>query len=175
MGYYLQIGEAQIEWEDGGGEYEPHLSVGVAPLQHDAAPDFSEFGCPTGATNERSPSYSSWSGFCRETGLYTLFFGRNGCRPMIIEEEGFHRETPLLANHPGFAALFEADARFIRQALERRRATTGGKPPGFWRFAPGSLEPVENGTDPQLARLMWLDYWVDWAVKNCDRPILANS
>lgn len=116
--------------------------------------------------NARHPSYTAWSGFCKEVGISELFYGQ-GWKPewRSYEEcsEGFHRSTPLFAEHPGYQAIGPSDVEYIRQALENRRATNPD-PPG-----------LGSGEDYEKVRLEWLYYWMDWAVKNCERPIIHNS
>jgi hypothetical protein len=32
----------------------------------------------------------------------------------------------------------------------------------------------EERADPILARLIWLDYWMSWALENCEHPAIYN-
>ena len=153
MGYNLTIGNAVLaEPDPDTNEY----FVEVEGFEHPEAPAFGE---PTDHTSERWPSYSGWHDFCDEVGLRELFYD---------EEKG------LLAHHPGTVALNRDHLVVIEAALKRRRATNGRKEPGFPDETPAG-ELIENGKDPQLARLVWLEYWVRWALENCERPALHNS
>lgn len=119
----------------------------------------------TGQTNVRSPSYSGWSDFCEAVGLYDLFYDR---------DEGF------FANHPGCFGITQEAADLVTEALERYKATVTRNaarqnreplPPGF--------DPDDHDGaplyDPQYARLIWLEFWMQWAMKNCETPAIANS
>jgi hypothetical protein len=84
--------------------------------------------------------------------------------------EAFHRETPLIADHPGAVPLLPGDLEYVRAARIRREQTNGGRPPGFWED-----DGTDNGNDHTLARLLWLEFWIDWALDNCEVPIIQNT
>ena len=153
MGYNLTIGNAVL------GQPYPETNeyfVDVEGFEHPEAPAFGE---PTDHTSERWPSYSGWYDFCDEVGLTEVFYDAEG---------------GLMKSHPGTAALTRDHLAVIEKALVRRRAMNGGKEPGFPDETPeGAL--VENGKDPQLARLVWLEYWVRWVLENCERPAMRNT
>lgn len=164
MGYTLTIGNAILAYYPA----DMYLEVGAELASQEGAPDHCRF---TGKGNSRSSDYSTWEGFCKEAGIYELFFGQGwgvsgGYGPC---PDGFHRETPLLAKHPGYQPLCEADYEFVKQARIRREANNGGLRPGFWD------DETDNDTDGVLARLLWLEFWIGWALKNCEIPIIANS
>lgn len=98
--------------------------------------------------NKRSPSYSAWQRFCETTGLHRLFFDA---------------DTGLLANHPGIVDITPAHLAEVRRAVDRYRRPRPGVEPGYG----GSL-------DYDLARLLWLDWWMRWAVENCESPAIQN-
>ena len=90
MGYTLRIGQATskvVNVKDNDGWYETRWTV--EPMRIDNAP---ADGSPTDYTNSRWPSYSAWTDFTKDVGLYDLFYGEEG----------------LLANHPGCAQLTQA-------------------------------------------------------------------
>lgn len=113
-----------------------------------SAPSFP--GDAAGRTNVRRPSYGAWERFCGDTGLRELFFDvRAG----------------LMREHPGTARLTRAHLATIRRAL------------GAYRDAYPRVTPTfESGDerDHHLARLTWLEWWVDWALANCKRPVIHN-
>jgi hypothetical protein len=153
MSYSLTIGNAYLA-----GPYRDSIKyyIDVQEFSHPEAPAFGE---PSDHRSSRFPGYTTWSDFCNEVGLTELFFD---------EESG------LLANHPGTCALTESHLAEITGALERRRASNGGKAPGFKeQTQDGHFKDV--GKDPQLARLVWLEYWVRWALQNCERPAFGNG
>lgn len=172
MGYTIIIGEAAFE----GCKEDAYLRVWAKGQAHDAAPVFPNDPM-TGNGNSRSLSYTGWSEFCRQTGLYGMFFGVDGRRnPYMQPDPVFHRETPIMSNHPGYEAINAEDVLEIKQALDRHVAKHGELEPGFR----GWLEKEEDAPPnaeacATRARLLWLHYWADWAVTNCDWPVIANA
>lgn len=172
MGYTLIIGEAKFE----GCRDDAYLYVWAESEAHDDAPTFPNDEM-TGNGNMRSPSYKGWSDFCRDTGLYGMFFGIDGRRnPYMQPDPASHRETPIMAHHPGFTLINEEDALAVKQALDRHIAEHGELTPGFrdWREKEEEA-PADALACAQRARLIWLNYWFDWAVENCTWPVVANS
>lgn len=170
MGYTIKIGNARLD-HDKGSEW---LEIDVEPATHPDAPTHDPY---VGNGNSRSPSYTAWSDFCREAGIYELFYGQGWSREerrYLPCSEDFHRETPLIASHPGAFALIPADAEYITAARIRREQSNGGRPAGFWDY---DLErgEIDNGNDHVLARLLWLEFWIKWALDNCTIPTIKNS
>lgn len=175
MGYNLTIGEAESRWPNAV-EIEEDNEPGwyVRGFALPSAPTFPGDDM-TGNGSGRSPSYSAWGAFCRETGLHDLFYGaspnNNGGQ--------YTRDTCLIRSHPGVAALKPADLLEIRQARERWEAKpwpteeriAGWDPTLKWN---GTREP-DPRYDGNLARLRWLEWWVAWALDNCKRPALGNT
>jgi len=152
MGYTLTIGEAALDFVP---EY-AYVTIKAEPASDDVAPDH----CPRARqTNSRSPSYAGWENFCTIAGpeVYELFFGGGDTA------EDNPRDAPLLASHPGYAVLTRYDLKVFREARIRRENTNGGRKPGF-----------DWGLDDTLARLLWLEFWTEWALENCKVPILEN-
>ena len=172
MSYRLIIGEAKFD----GDKDEAYLRVWAEPQAHDEAPTFPNDEM-TGNGNTRSPGYSAWTEFCRDTGLYGMFYGTNGRRvPYMEPDPNCHRDIPILADHPGFAAINHEDVLAVKQALERHVAKYGELEPGFRSWQEREEDAPENATEcAARARLLWLHYWCDWAVKNCQHPVIANS
>lgn len=166
MGYNLTIGEANLDYDAS----DLRIRIRAKFATHPDAPTHDDY---VGNGNSRSPGYGAWSEFCKEAGITELFYGTGWSREERRYKEcseSFHRETPLLANHPGAQPICQGDLDYVRQARIRREQTNGGKEPGFW-----DDDNRDNGKDPQLARLLWLEFWFDWALKNCQMPIMENS
>ena len=155
MGYTISIGNA-TPWHE---KDEDSLRAGwrVARVKHDAAP---AFGDPTDHQNQRWPSYTAWNDSMRALGLHDLFFK---------DYEG------LMAQHPGCAPITAGHAAIVKAAVLRRRETNGGKPAGFHDMDLKTFQTTDNGNDPDLARGVWLEYWMEWAVANCETPAIQNS
>lgn len=161
MGYTLTIGNAvprmpsqsEIDddedrtpgWDVNGGESED-------------APSFP--GDERGSA--RSPSYSGWAEFCRATGLSSLFFGAQG---FARRENIAERDTCLIHQHPGVTLLRALDLVEVRHAV------------ALWKAKPWPTEERIPGFDPELnlARLLWLEFWIEWALKNCEHPAIGNT
>jgi hypothetical protein len=163
MGYNLTIGEAVIEVND---EY---VRIAAEFAESDDAPTHCHF---TKNGNSRSPSYTAWSEFCKAAEIYELFYGEGWSREerRYIPKQDFYRETVLLGEHPGAAVIIPADLTYIRDARIKRELINGGREPGFW-----DDDGVDNGKDHVLARLLWLEFWFDWALKNCENPVIQNT
>jgi hypothetical protein len=168
MGYNLTIGDAYLR------HWTPDLDLRICArgMNHDDAPDHDRF---VGKSSRRSPSYTAWSDFCSEAGpaVFELFYG-GGWDPVLRQNadcsDSFHRERPLLDRHPGHAVLCRGDYDVVREARIQRELNNGGKPPGFFED-----DGTDNGTDPTLARLLWLEFWIDHALNTCAIPIIENS
>ena len=160
MGYTLTIGNAEpVHSKDDG---ELYAAWDVIYITSDDAPTFPNDEM-TGNSSQRSPSYSAWAEFCRAVGLYELFYDKY---------------DGLLASHPGCVMLTQSHADQIAAALAAYPRTL---PPGFAEWphfdeATGTLwTPDEGKYDAKLARLLWLDYWVRYALTNCETPALRNT
>jgi len=154
MGYTFTIGNAKPEFSK---DDFPYLSAGwsVERTSHPDAPTFPGDEM-TGNGNDRSPSYSVWADFCRDVGLYDLFFTSRG---------------HLHAGHPGCVGIDAEFAGKVSEALSLRKATAT-LPPGFevdWGY------DGPPNYDYHLARLIWLDWWCRWAVENCETPAIENT
>lgn len=160
MGYTFIIGNAEPyhSKEDG------ILSAGwaVKEIEHYDAPVFPNDGV-TGKGNARRPSYSVWHDFCREVGIYNLFYDDRG---------------HLLCGHPGCMMISNEDLGIVRSARERWQAKAA-LPPGFSGFPIFTGEgawvyPDDGKYDGTLARILWLEWWMAWALENCETPAICN-
>lgn len=154
MGYTIKIGNAVpfFTKEDG----ELYACWRVESTTHDDAPTFICDGM-TGNTNSRYPSYTVWGDFCRKTKLYDLFY---------------EQYCGLFYKHPNCVMITEDDYNVIHKALEDYQKIST-KPPGFARCWADNVDDMEY--DPYLARLIWLDFWMRWALDNCETPAIFNS
>ena len=119
----------------------------VEKVCDDSAPEFSgDF--MSAKNNSRHPSYGGWAAFCKETDLYDLFF---------------NSENGLMHEHPGCVIIQKQHEIIIKKALLKRQQESN-LPPGF-----------NYNQDLILARLIWLDYWVSWALENCKKPAIYNN
>jgi hypothetical protein len=167
MGYTLTIGEAILEYN------EDFVTVGADHATHPDAPQHCPF---TKDGNSRSPGYSAWSNFCKSADITPLFYGGGWQYPGYAPcPDDFHRETCLLNEHPGAMPISTADADYVSAKLAAYQEKNPDAEPGFWDFGEHTgWREVDNGKDPTLARLVWLDFWMRWAVEKCSRPVFAN-
>jgi hypothetical protein len=148
MGYTITIGQLSIEKNPDDGLDCSCVRFDAEGARHDDAPAFGE---PTDYTNSRWPSYGVWADFMRATGLYDVFFYDSG---------------HLIGGHPGVRLITPDLALKVSHALVE------------YRQANPSAEPILRDVDDAsawLCRLIWLDYWIAWAIKNCETPVIANS
>lgn len=166
MGYNLSIGEAKVEPAD---EYGGQVEIGVAIVTNPNAPHIANENINENS-NQRWPSYTAWCDFVEAVELKALFFD---------EEEG------LLAQHPGAVYLLHKHAKTLTEALDRYRSRNPDALPGFvlelspWatpeQVASQERPPKGKRFDATLARLVWCEWWVRWALDNCTVPIFKNS
>lgn len=112
-------------------------------------------------TNSRTPSYGVWREFCQKTGLYELFY---------------NNESGLLEQNQTVVKINEGHLEMIKSALKAYQAKAT-KPPGFSDYifdeeTNGIIHIDYDKYDSTLARLLWLDFWFDWAISNCKIPAI---
>lgn len=166
MSYTIIIGEAAFsslereEIEDGLND----IWVTADGVEHEDAPNFPG-DYLTGRTNKRSPGYGQWASFLRECGLHELFFGK---------EHGLMRE------HPGCFFIAKHNASEVREARLKWEREHPKAVPGWCNCKDCDTilrdkEAKHRDLDGVLARLIWLDYWMHWALAKCKNPVIANS
>ncbi len=165
MGYDITIGNAYLE------VYKEDLYMRIG-AEHTTSPDAPVFKNDemTGNGNCRSPSYIVWSDFCREVGLYGMFYGKDGKRNLAgytEPEPNCHREAPILHSHPGAVLINEDDVEAVKNALDNYKIKHPKTVPGFdpWILKEDDV-PVSQQS-AHMARLEWLYFWVKWVVDNC--------
>ncbi len=164
MGYTIKIGNAVIS---GTKENFPELyaSWNVQDVMLSEAPNFPND--VNNNRNERWPSYSVWDDFCKKTGLYKFFYGKyKRVGDKEIEFDGIFTES----GHPGCIGITNEHLEIVSDALLRYRKTSS--------LLPGFETHEYNGEanyDYHLARLIWLEWWMRWSIKNCETPAIENS
>lgn len=146
MGYNLFIGNAKLVENDGMWTADVDLVEVDEPLVIRG-----DTSAPV-----RYPSYSQWKDFAVKADLDKMFFDN---------EEG------LIRRHPGTFLLTQDHLTKVRAALEIARRKYPNEPIGF---PDDDDQPVSDGTE-QLTRLVWLEFWIDAALKHCKRPAFGNS
>lgn len=164
MGYTITIGDAvpgKMTWED----YDGHITVpiDVEVISSKDAPAF-PYDIITANTNVRSPSYCGWAEFLADVNLYELFMGE---------------ETGLMRRHPGVFKLKQKHLDAINEAISKYLIKNPNAIPGC-NFDPNFALKSEKddgirGRNYNLARLLWLRFWFDYALKNCKVPAIKNT
>ncbi len=124
------------------------LAVGTMRLPD--APTF-EGDEITGNSNCRRPGYGVWMDFAHDTGLSDLFYAPGG----IMEQS--HTMTVLNAGH----------LAIVQESLALWRATFPNEIIGWGENA------TERGMD--FARLIWLEWWMRWAIEHCSVPAIEYN
>lgn len=159
MSYSIFIGEAEVESDT---DDEFYCRWSVKNNEHKDAPSFKgdEF---TGKTNGRHSGYSQWGKFCKKVGLYDFFFN---------EDKG------LMRNHPGCFHLEKQHLDTLKSCLDSLEIIDD-RPPGLdERYIKDECADIPEGeekTSYNKVRLIWLIWWVDWALNNCKHPAISNS
>lgn len=158
MGYNFIIGNAVPHFDTSDFPYLDARFI-VEVVEHEQAPVFPH-DTLTGKTNMRCPSYSAWADFCQTTGIYKLFYTESG---------------HLVAGHPGCIGITRQDVEDVSIALARYKKHAS-RPPGFAPpRPPGFEEDYKGNYDAHFARLIWLEYWMRWAVEHCELPAIQNT
>lgn len=145
MGYTITVGELRVQKDP-----EDGIEPDCLSFRADGAgsPDAPAFGNPTDRTNSLWPSYTAWAETMRISGLTDAFFYQGS----------------MIGGHPGVRLVTPELVETVTYALRGLEA----KNPNA---------KAEYGTDvgAAMCRLIWLDYWLRWAIENCETPVIANS
>ncbi|MGN9169480.1 hypothetical protein D1872_78960 [compost metagenome] len=144
MGYNIGIGEATISTD----YKHRYIALEVERVVVDEAPVWETEGDSVdlvGKANYACPSYQQMDYFCSVTGLKEFFFNT------LIDKK----------NIPGQVPITQDDLITIKLAKER-----------WIEGHPGSVPGWREGEDSTLARLIWYEFWFDWALENCRNPII---
>lgn len=170
MSYDIYVGEPALvtpNKEDIEEYGDNDIGVRVERMEHPDAPDWpcarklsNDKKCPYGErlcfgdmsekSNGRHPGYSQFSNFVEETGLRDLFFGDSG----------------LMNDHPGCRLIQQKDLDQIAVARKRYEEAHPGAVPGWCKY---------KNEDAVLARLVWYEWWFDYALRNCKVPAIYNT
>lgn len=148
MGYDIYIGNAEISYDTDEGE----IRIDVAVRDEPEAP-YSEGDDYARTTNHRAPSYTNWGDFARRVGLAGFFFDQ---------------EVGLMREHPG---AFPITAQHVNQVAIARETLLGYAPHATARCKASDLFP----SNCDLVRLIWLEWWMRWALDNCQYPTIQNT
>ena len=170
MGYTLQIGELVVEYVQD--ESEPRIEVAAKGFHRDDAPAFGE---PTDGESQRWPSYTSWREFTEFVGLHCLFYGS------VTRHSDCIRDDHLIQEHPGCVPITERHRRDVNKALADYKERFPDATPSYGRPPPEGTHPLfwEDKENPEenswMCRLVWLHYWINWALDNCKKPVFQNT
>ena len=151
MGYSITIGELTFENDEHQGRKVTCFRAEVA-----SNPSAPAFGEPTDYKSARCPSYSMWEDFVEYVGLKSLFFGKEVGQSEVTRGDHLIREESVVP-------LTEQHRLEVNAAFEAYQAKHPGANP---TFEVGSTE-----SNRHMARLVWLHYWVNWALDNCKNPV----
>lgn len=165
MGYNLRIGELSVDYDND--EDCPYVTLSAEGAYHDDAPAFGELG---GKSNEKWPSYTGWHDFSDYFNLGSLFYGKGPNGDLI-------RDDHLIQLHPGVVPLTKTHLKEIEAAVSSHKIKHPNATPTYGEKQKSAFDADENNPEKnwQYCRLVWLHYWVKWALKNCERPVFANS
>jgi hypothetical protein len=150
MGYTIQIGNA-IPSVD---QYTDVMYWKIETFSHEQCPIF--FG-DSSKKNYKTLSYSVWGDFCKAVGLEDMFYlylphGRMEPKGIIRLTHQNHREL-------------------VSQSLFKYKSKIK-IPPGF-QEKHERTHPSIPEYDEYLARLIWLEFWITWALFSCETPALS--
>jgi hypothetical protein len=152
MGYGLYIGNADLS-TDG-----HDLFIDVKDITLEEAPDYKDFFAKG---NSRHPSYTGWSEFAKEVGLYSYFF---------------HGDDAVIRDHPGEYVLTQSDVIVTSDAKERYRESNREvlEKIELWEVPNRDRFTHEENIKYNYVRLDWLEFWIRYSVENFEIPIFKN-
>jgi len=169
MGWNIGIGEAVIVYEisDRG---EETCCIIVEGVEHIDAPEFF-ISDISGKGNFRYPSYDVFHNWAYECGLGDLFFHKYyGLQHGSIDAHPItefhlriirHAKRIWEMKHPGCQ---DRIPYLTVQPKEYEELYRGNK----WK----EMEEINNRYDWVYARIIWFEFWFDYAIKNCKQPII---
>lgn len=165
MSYDIYIGNAEqteLELDEDIGRWSAIWDGATVPeIKSPDAPAF-PYDTMSARNNSRHPGYTAWGEFCDLSGLNDLFFAKF---------------SGLMSAHPGTFALKPEHLQEVRAARERWQREHPNATPGFnWHPLHGTTYPDDGvrNRDDILARLCWLEWWMDYALTVCERPAIHN-
>jgi len=82
--------------------------------------------------------------------------------------------TKIDSPHPGIVAITPELQKEFHNALKKRQKEST-KPPGFIPWDAEDGDPICDKYDYILAILIRFDFWITWALKNCEYPAIFNT
>lgn len=178
MGYNLTIGKKYFnksmyedvyndyiedgETEEQAREWAKAWKYRAESEHHDDAPAFGE---PTDYSNDRWPSYGSWFDFCEAAGVTQFIFD--------------DQRRSLRGGHPGYFVMDKTFAQKINAAYKMFSIKYPDAVPTFDDTHPNADKvcfPYNTPQNHTKARFVWLNYWVQYAVKEYgEDAIFYNS
>lgn len=162
MSYDIYIGNAEITDDFQDDPDENGLGLRVRSMTMDEAPEFPN-DVMSAHVNNRHPGYSQWAKFTELVDLDNLFWDKY---------------TGLMREHPGTFRLRQSDLVAIKTARAILQKEHPEAVPQFsddiWDNHHQRLGIIATEYDSALARLLWLEWWVDWALNNCAIPAIHN-
>lgn len=165
MGYSIYIGEAEICYSK---NMDESVFIRAKEVENENAPLFG-FMHISGKSNSTHPSYSGMSSFSKSTGLYSLFF-----------EKG----SGLLSFHPDCRALNKKHLDEVKTArlewekkhpdCKKKLPLKSKEPSDFKDLSIDKQLEISAVFDWCYAKLLWYEFWFEWALKNCERPVIVN-
>ena len=158
MSYSFTIGNAEPYFE----EEDFYACWRVRAISHPEAPSFPNDEM-AGQSNARHPSYSGWYNFCEAANILPLFY---------------NERKNMKAGHPGIQRITPEDYSLVKEALKSQQAKAT-LPPGFSGYYDTELKcfvyPDDGKYDAVLARLIWLEWWMRYALETCKLPAIRNT
>lgn len=151
MGYHIYIGEPSVKLcrEDSLGMLVPTI---VVQMERSYDAPYFDNDDLTEKTNYRAPSYNGWEEFTKESDLHHLFY---------------NAETGLMTKNPGAALLNTHHLAEVKHAIAKWAIRRKEESMGIAGFA--------LNQDRVAANLMWLEYWIKWALEYCTTPVFYTS
>lgn len=126
-------------------EHDGEYILFVETIEHPNAPSWPGPDL-SGKSNHRAPSYSGFASFCDVTGIKVGAF---------TEARGSDGDCFVLTRE---------DLASVTAARER------------WEKAhPGAVPGWGEHDDFNLAKLIWYEWWMTWALDNCENPSIQMS
>ncbi len=146
MGWDIYIGNAKpVKSEDSGVWW-----LTIDTIENESAPFWPNkpgtWGDISGKTNHRAPSYTGFGDFCRTTGIKVTAF---------TEAKGSDGDCYVLTAE---------DLASVTDARKRWEEAHPGAEPGWG-----------EGQDYNLATMIWYEWWMKWALENCECPAIQMS
>ena len=78
----------------------------------------------------------------------------------------------LRGGHPGVMPV----TKHMLFRVKKAKMQLKGKYPNLTpEYDVPDITEKESEANGALCRLLWLEYWFEWALENCEHPVLVNS